>query len=343
MSEIEKGKELEFLYDDLRRGTHHPLYLFHGEVTFLMDKAMGAVKRAILKAGSKDFNFNQFYAKEVEILRVIEAANTLPMMAPRRLVILRDAGEVKEAPLEKLVKYAEKPCPTTTLVLVGTSMGTKKKLMAAIRKQGLALEFKPLYDNALRPWVRAEVRELGRKMGEDCITYLLDRIGDNLQELHNELEKLILYVGNRELITLKDLETVVSDTHLEKVFELNDAVLERNAPLAVFQLRRMYEYDGDSAIMAAQATLYKHNLVCLKLKQHLLSGTAPKEAALAAGAPANMAWKWERDVVPVLAARSLGELERQTQLLYETGIQLRSSRAPKDALLEKTILALCRG
>lgn len=342
MSDIERGKELEFLYDELRRGSCHPLYLFHGEVDFFIEKAMNAVKRAALKAGPKDFNFNQFYAKETDIQKVIESANILPMMAPRRLVILRDADEIKEAALEKLVKYAEKPSPMTTLILVGSAMGSKKKLVAAVRKNGLALEFKPLYERELRPWLRAEVREAGRKMGEDGISFLMERVGDNLQELHNELEKLILYVGSREAITQKDLEAVVSDTNLEKVFELNEALSERDASRAVLQLRRLFEHEGDSGMMQAQATLYKHALLCLKLKQQLSAGVAPREAALAAGVQPNLVWKWEKGTIPNLTRRTHEELERQLQAIYQTGLQLRSSRVPKDVLLEAMVLRLCR-
>lgn len=146
MAEIERGEELDFLYQELKKGRIQPLYLFYGEEEFLISKAMEVVQKTVLKGIPVDFNFNQYYAKECDVQRVVEAANTLPMMAQRRLVLLRDVQDIKEAGLDKLAKYAEKPSPSTVLLMVGSKIDARRKFVGHTKKNGLALEFKSLYE-----------------------------------------------------------------------------------------------------------------------------------------------------------------------------------------------------
>lgn len=342
MAEIERGEELDFLYQELKKGRIQPLYLFYGEEEFLISKAMEVVQKTVLKGIPVDFNFNQYYAKECDVQRMVEAANTLPMMAQRRLVLLRDVQDIKEAGLDKLAKYAEKPSPSTVLLMVGSKIDARRKFVGHTKKNGLALEFRSLYERQLRPWIKAEVRELGKSISDEGITFLIDMVGENLRELHSELQKVALYAGNRNTLTLEDMQAVISDISLDSLFDFNDAVGAKDAGRALMQLRRMYELSTDTNATKLILLLNRHFLQLYKARAGMAAGLSNKELAAKAGVHEKMVWKWEKETLPLLQKRSLNELERNLKKLYQTQIALRSSRVPEEVQLEALVLELCR-
>ncbi|MFM7203064.1 MAG: DNA polymerase III subunit delta [Myxococcota bacterium] len=345
MAEIERGQELDTLNQQLKKGQVYPLYLLYGEEEFQRSRAMERLQQHVLKGIPVDFNFNQFYAKEVEIQRVLDTANLYPMMAPRRLVILRNVEELKEGALDKLSKYTEKPSPTTVFVMVGEKVDGRKKFVQQTKKQGLALEFKTLYDRQLKGWLKVEVRELNKTMAEDVLTAFIDLVGDNLRELHSELQKVSLYVGNRGSITLDDLKAVISDVSLDDVFDLSDAIGAKDAGRAVMQLRRMYDMDPETHAQKLIPPLYRYLTQLYRARLAMQHGTSPAELKplmLSAGVNERMYWKWEKETLPLVQKRSLAELERQVRRIYEAQVELRTRRAPDEVQLEALLLDLCR-
>jgi DNA polymerase-3 subunit delta len=341
MANIERGQELAVLYQEIKHGRLWPVYLFHGDEEFLISKALEAVQRSVLKGIPVDFNFDQYYGRESETQRIVESANTLPMMAPRRLVILKDAHEIKEAGLERLVKYCEKPSPTTVFVMVGNAMGQKKKLIAAVKKNGLVLELRQLYEKQLRPWIKGEVAELGKSIGEDGVDFLIDMVGDSLRELHSEILKVSLYAGKRERITMEDLHAVVSDVSLDTIFEFTHAVGARDAGKALMQLTKMLENDPDASPIQIVAMLHRHFQQLYRTRMLLNEGLPNQEIARQAGVRENMVWKWEKEVLPQAKKRQRPELVKALKLLYQTNLSLRSSRVPPGFQLEALVMRLC--
>lgn len=345
MAEIERGQELDTLLQQLKKGQLHPLYLLYGEEEFQRSRALERLQQYVLKGIPVDFNYNQFYAKEVEIQRVLDTANLYPTMAPRRLVILRNVEELKEAALEKLSKYTEKPCPSTVFVMVGEKVDGRKKFVQQSKKHGLALEFKTLYDRQLNGWLKAEVRELGKSMSEEVLSAFIDLVGDNLRELNSELQKVSLYVGNRGSITMDDLKAVISDVSLDDVFDLSDAIGAKDAGKALMQIRRMYDMDPDTHAQKLILPLYRYLTQLYRARLALQNGVSPHELKplmVAAGVHERMYWKWEKETLPLVQKRSLAELERQVRRMYEAQVELRTRRVPDEIQLEALILELCR-
>jgi len=342
MATPDRGQDLANLYLELKQGRFRPLYLLYGDEEFLISQALEAVQKATLKGIPADFNFNLYYGKDTDTQRILESANTLPMMAARRLVILKDAHEVKEAGLERLVKYAEKPSPSTVLIMAGGAMGTKKKLLAAVKKNGLVLELRPLYDRQLRPWIKGEVLRLGKTIGEDGIDILIDMVGDNLREIHSELIKVSIYIGTRERITLEDLQAIISDVSLDTVFEFTDAVGQRDIGRALLQLSKMLENDPNASAHRILAMLHRHFQQLYRVRTLLGEQLSTNEIAKRIGIRDNMIWKFEKELLPQAKKRSRIELMKALRMLYETNVALRSSRVPEELQLDALVMSLCR-
>src|SRR5437016_5431206 len=100
----------------IRKEDPGPLYFVHGKEPFLVDRAVEILRERVLDPRTRDFNYDLFQGKEATAAKVVSAAKTLPMMAKRRLVLIRDADEMKADELAGLSSYVSKPCAETCLV-----------------------------------------------------------------------------------------------------------------------------------------------------------------------------------------------------------------------------------
>src|SRR5258706_15796878 len=99
--------------DELREGEPGPLYLLYGKERFLVDRAVDLLRQRVLDPRTRDFNYELFHGKDGRAAAIVQAARTLPMMARRRLVLVRDLDEMKADEMAQLVPYVSAPCRET--------------------------------------------------------------------------------------------------------------------------------------------------------------------------------------------------------------------------------------
>src|SRR4051812_26559405 len=110
-------------------GEPGPLYWIHGRERFLVDRAVARLKEKVLDPRTRDFTYDLLYAKEAGPGRILTASRTLPMMARRRLVIVRDADALDAKQLDQLASYVAEPSPETCLVLVAEKVDQRLKFI----------------------------------------------------------------------------------------------------------------------------------------------------------------------------------------------------------------------
>src|SRR5262245_16373343 len=115
MARMDNGDPLE----RLRQEAVGPLYFIYGKERYLVDQAVEILRQRVLEPALRDFNYELFHGKEVSAARIMQAARTLPMMAKRRLVLIREADEMKADELSGLIPYLARPSAETCLVFVG--------------------------------------------------------------------------------------------------------------------------------------------------------------------------------------------------------------------------------
>ena len=102
---------------EVKSGEPEPLYFIYGEETYMLDKALDAITEAACPEGTNDFNYDVFRGNDIDGEAILSAAEMLPMMAERRLVMVLDLQEVSLSELEPLEQYFKDPSPTTCLVI----------------------------------------------------------------------------------------------------------------------------------------------------------------------------------------------------------------------------------
>lgn len=231
----------------VEKGEIGPLYLLYGDEPYLVERAVKRLLERAVDPGFRDFNLNVFYGNECKGEEVFGAAQTLPMFADRRVVLVKKGGELSAAAQELLLPYLQDPSPSTCLILQAEKVDGRKKFFADFKKKGEAVEFKRPYENQLGPYVRDEVKGAGKRIDPSAADLLGFLVGTNLQELASQVEKLCIYCGSKDVIGLDDVRAIVSDTKVESVFEFTDALGAKDLARALRMLTSLFK-DGEVPI-----------------------------------------------------------------------------------------------
>lgn len=232
----------------LARNELLPIYFLYGEEPFLVERAGRAIMDKAVDPAMRDFNLNIYYGGDCRGTEILDTAQTLPMFAERRVVVVRQAEKLPAATQEGLLAYCVDPCPETCLLFLAAKPDLRRKFFAELKKRPSSLEFKKLYENRLAPFITAEAAGHGKKIESAGAELLAFLVGNNLQELVSQVEKASLYVGNRSAITLEDVRSIVSQSKSFSAFELARYLGEKNLSRAMATLQAMLQ-NGEEAPM----------------------------------------------------------------------------------------------
>jgi DNA polymerase-3 subunit delta len=332
-----------------QKGALLPVYVVTGEEQFLRDQVVREIRAAALGGGIPAFNEDKFTAGETPIDKVLAAARTVPMMAPRRFVWVRgaerwDAGEVdadedgkRESPLDRLADYAAAPVDSTCLVITSSKLDGRRRLTAFAKKQGFVVSCDPIGSGALVAWIVGQATARGNSIAREVAELVAEIAGTDLARLSDVIERLSLFAGPGEAITEDAVGECVARVRTADTWALVDAVGKRDLGGALRLLADVYDSrDRGLPLLGALAWSIRQ---LAKFQIALEGGASTDEAARRAGIyPAFRA----REVAQKARALRAKELERWLLVLAETDVALKSSRRPPDAILEDMITRLCR-
>ena len=231
--------DYQSILSDLKKGTYAPVYFLQGEETFYLDSIIKWIEQNALEESQKGFNQLILYGKDTSLVDVIGAARRYPMMGERQVVIVKEAQEIREWTKEDkqtlVINYLENPLPSTVLVFSYKykSLDKRTKIGKAFEKHAVFLNAKKMYDDKIPDWIRSYCAAHKVKVEEQAVMMLSENIGNNLQRLSNEIEKLILNVGQGEPITSKMVQKYVGISKDYNIFELQKALSTINRKKAL--------------------------------------------------------------------------------------------------------------
>jgi DNA polymerase-3 subunit delta len=321
---------------DVQNGILHPLYYFFGPEDFEQDILIRALTEAAVEPAGRSFNLDTYHAEDMAISDAVNQALTYPMMTRRRMVVMKRIDKLSESDTLELLPLIENPVESTVLVLTATKPDGRKKLFTLLRKNACAVEFKTLYDNQIPAWIQNRTRFLGCQIDIEAARLLHQSVGGHLRELNSELEKLIVATDNAAL-SRDDVTTVVSNTRGVTVFELADAVGQRQLGKAQNILSRMLD-QGERAV-GIVAMLNRHFTILRKAKW--LEGQSLTKIEMAS----------QLKVAPFFLgnyleqSRNFDDLElwQSFDALLKADNRLKSSSRKELQTLSELCYALCRG
>lgn len=220
------ASEYTEIVKEINQGTFSPIYFLQGEETFFIDNIIHLIEKNALDESQKSFNELILYGKDTTLTDIIGAARRYPMMGERQVVIVKEAQEIKEWKKEDkqtlVINYLENPLPSTILVFGHKykSIDKRTKLGKALEKHSVFLNAKKMYDDKIPDWIRGYCSGRGVKIDEQAVMMLSENIGNNLQRLANEVEKLLLNIKSGESITAQMIQKYVGISKDYNIFEL---------------------------------------------------------------------------------------------------------------------------
>lgn len=332
-----------------RSGALLPVYVVTGEEQFLRDQVVRELRAAALGGGIPAFNEDKFSAGETSIEKILAAARTVPMMAPRRFVWIRGAerwdassegegGDTKrESPLDRLADYAAAPIDTTCLVIVAAKLDGRRRLSAVAKKLKLLVSCEPLDGASLRSWIERQCTSMGHPIDRDVAELVAELAGTDLARLFDAIERLGLFVGESQPISEQAVSECVARVRTSDTWALVDAVGKRDLGGALVLLADVYDSrDRGLPLLGALAWSIRQ---LARFQVAVEGGASADEAARRAGI---FQPQRAREIAQKGRALRARELERWLLVLAETDVALKSSRRPADAILEDMLTRLCR-
>jgi DNA polymerase III subunit delta len=225
----------------LEEGRLPALLLFYGEERLLIDRAVKLVCDLAVPPEARDFNWHRFRGKDIQGAAILDTAYTLPVFSPRRLVFLQDAQEAPASELEALLGYLRDPSPETLLLITTEKIDARRKFYQEFKKVGTLVEFKRYKDHQIPAFIQEQARADARSFTEDAMALFCRRLGNDLQEIQAELEKLFSYMGEKKLVDVADVNAVVCATRVDSVFDLTNAMGGRKTEDALKCLGRLLD------------------------------------------------------------------------------------------------------
>ncbi len=318
------------LTTELAKGRIRPAYLVAGEEPLLRDAALAAIEARVLAGAPRDFNLDRLETDSASPGRLEEVLGSLPVMATRRLVIVRETegrgagfdegwGRVIEQVLGDLREDG-----SSVLVVVARKPDRRIRWVKAFREPAAEIECDaPTSNRELHEFLEQEATRIGVGLTRDAADLLGERIGPHLLLLCQELEKLRLQVGEGGRIDRAAVELSVSSVAEESIWDLTDAIGQGRASDSLAQLAQMLNQgEASQALLGALASHFRRLL-------RVAQGEAIK-------APPFVARKLEQQARRFSPARLLGclrAIQRADVELKGAGV-LRPERALEQLVIQ---------
>ena len=197
---------MQRIAEDIKTGQLKQIYLLYGEERYLIRQYRDRLLEALL-AGGSEMNLNRYEGKGVAVPEIIEMAETLPFFSDRRVIILENT-ELFKSGGDKLSEYLKNPAQSSSFILVEREVDKRSSLYKTVKKAGYAAEFGRQKEETLKKWVCGILRKEKKQISSETLQFFLDGTGDDMENIRGELEKLLCYCMDKDVITT-DRKSVV--------------------------------------------------------------------------------------------------------------------------------------
>ncbi len=244
------------IINEWKKKNFKPVYLFEGEESYFIDVLTDYAESKILTEAEASFNLSVYYGKDASWVDIINAARRYPMFADRQVVIIKEAQQMRD--IDKLAQYVEKPLSSTIFIIAHKEkkLDGRTALARLIKEKGEILSTKKMYENQLPEWTSNLVASRGYSLDPKAMALLIDHIGNDLSRIENEVDKMLINLGDRKVITEDDIEKYVGISKEYNSFELQTALARKNLGRAI-QIISYFESNPKAApIQLVLPTLY---------------------------------------------------------------------------------------
>jgi DNA polymerase-3 subunit delta len=222
------------ILNNLKENKINPIYFLQGEESFYIDLVSDYIEDNILSEAEKGFNLTVMYGRDSKMHEVLTNAKRFPMMSERQVVIVKEAhllGDFKTKEGRALLEaYVEHPLDSTLLVFCYKygKLDGKTSLAKSLKKNSVVLTSEKVREYQVPDWIQKYIGSKGFRITELATRLIADHIGNNLERLSNEIDKLLINLTPETIINDEIVEKNIGISKEYNVFELQNAILMRD-------------------------------------------------------------------------------------------------------------------
>ena len=246
------GQSSDNLFRSLQKGELAPVYYFYGAEDVLKDEAVRMILDQALDPSLRDFNFDQRSAAQLDAEDVHALCNTMPMLAERRVVLLRDieGWKRKTKGRSEFLRYLERPSPDTIVIMVQSSSEDAEDKELA--RGTVSVRFDPLPPERAQKWLLREASRLGVDLDAQAAQHLVRSTDADLGALSSELSKLASLPAGTPL-SVEIVGQLLGVRHGETLWDWRDAVFDGDTARAATLLSPVLAQSGVSGVRLVTA------------------------------------------------------------------------------------------
>ena len=218
------------LNEDIKTGQLKKVYLPWGQEAYLRKQYRDRMRSAL--AGEDTMNCHYFQGKDTDTGEIIDLAETLPFLAPRRVIIVEDSGLFKKGG-EALAEYLKRAADAAYFVFIEEEVDKRSRLYKAVKETGRITEFSVQDENTLCRWIAGMAAREKKGITEHSIRYFLEKTGTDMANIRMELEKLFCYTADRNTITEEDIDKICTRKVSNQIFDMISALAEKKQKKAL--------------------------------------------------------------------------------------------------------------
>lgn len=230
-----KGKDtktaMKTIDEDIKNQTFKKVYLLYGEEAYLKQQYKQKLIHALVSPGDT-MNYTRYDGKNINPPGVIDVAETMPFFAERRLILIEDSGFFKSS-CEVLAQYLPQMPQTACIVFVESEIDKRGKMYKAVKKTGSVVEFGEQKEQVLTRWVLGRLKRENKKITQPVLQLFFSKTGSDMGNIDKELEKLLCYTLEKDVIEAADVETICTGQITNRIFEMINAIGRRDRKRAL--------------------------------------------------------------------------------------------------------------
>jgi len=339
------------LMNSIKKNEIKNIYLFYGEEAYLINNALEKLKKNLVDPSFEQLNFIILEGKEISAEKIMDACETLPFMAEKKLIyvkgsdIFQGKSKILSEEQEKyMINYIKEIPSSTTVVFYGTSsVDTRRKIVKEIKKYGALVEFSKLSEDEFNKWIKKIFKSYGKSienkeiaMIKNHLDYLGRNASQNLLDVENQIKKVIAFMGEKIELEEMHIEKILSSSFQNDIFKLLDSIEKRNASDSIKRLNYILE-DGEPTLKIL-TTLGNQIKNILSAKLLLEEGYSSKMIAS------------KLSIHPFVASKcasqgkqfSIEKLKKLLNGFLEADIMIKTGKMDEKIVIEMLVMEMCK-
>ncbi len=269
------------LQKDIQTKNFQHVYLLYGEERFLIRQYKQRLLEALNPEGDT-MNMASYTGKNIEVGPLLELADTMPFLSERRIIFAENSGFFKEK-CDPFADYLKKVPDYLYMVFVEEQVDKRNRAYKALGKIGRAVQFSVQNEKNLMQWVLKMLSDEGKKITKKNMELFLSKVGTDMENIYQEVQKLLAYTMGRSVVTEEDIEAVCVAQLSNKIFDMIRAVADKDQKKALDLYEDLLALkEPPMKILVLLARQFRH---LMQTKEMLAEGKGQQEISKALGVP----------------------------------------------------------